>query len=214
LRLVIDPILFTADLRIDSLLDLSITNITATGTLNIDTIAPRVGTTELTIAGNCAVRDVLLVDTVRTSVANHIQIEDNVTIEGNLTVDGFISARPFVSLRVVTSGGTPSSGTTVGTIGTPGTVTLTQLGFLNTVTLVWGTVGTTNLFSYTFTLPVAHPQGTNYIVNGGFQANGALSPSPSAFLTFNVTSATSFSVWVRSSTNILLDGNFYVYTVP
>ena len=133
---------------------------------------------------------------------------------GNLSVGGFIDARPFASLRVATAGGTPSTGTTVGTIGTPGTTTLVQYGFLTNVSVARGTVATTNLFLYSFTLPTAHPLGTNYIVNGGFRTAGSTEASPNAFLTFNVASATQFIVWVRSPTNILMDGNFYVYTVP
>ena len=134
-------------------------------------------------------------------------------LNGNLSVVGFIDARPFASLRVGTSGGTPSTGTIAGTIGTPGTVSLIQYGFLTNVSVARGTVATTNLFLYSFTLPTAHPLGTNYIVNGGFRTGGSTEASPNAFLKFNVTSSTNFNVWVRSSTGILMDGNFYVYTV-
>ena len=159
----------------------------------------------------------LSIDTIEVKQSDHIQCNNNLTIAGNLIVEGFTDARPYVSLRVITSTAAPavaSTGTTAASIGTPGVVSLTQLGYNTSVSLARGTVGTTNLFTYQFTLPVAHPQGANYIVNGGFYTSGALSPSPNAFLTFSVASATSFSVWVRSSTNILLDGNFYVYTVP
>ena len=85
---------------------------------------------------------------------------------------------------------------------------------MTSVSLLRGSVGTTNLFSYLFTLPFAHPQGSNYIANGGFYSSGALSASPNAVLTFSVTSPTTFNVYVRTSTNILMDGSFYVYTVP
>ena len=135
-------------------------------------------------------------------------------MSGNLTVNGFIAAKPYASLRVSTAGGTPSTGTTVGTIGTPGTVSLVQYGFLTNVSVARGTVATTNLFLYSFTLPTAHPLGTNYIVNGGFRTASSTDVSPKAFLTFTVISATYFCAWVRSSTGILVDGNFYVYTAP
>ena len=102
----------------------------------------------------------------------------------------------------------------MGNIGTLGTVTSVQCGFLTNVSVTRGTVGTTNLFLYSFTLPTAHPLGLNYIVNGGFRTGSSTDASPNAFLTFNVTSSTNFNVWVRSSTGILMDGNFYVYTVP
>ena len=113
----------------------------------------------------------------------------NLIVIGNLSVDGYIAAKPFASLRVSTAGGTPSTGTTMGTIGTPGTVTLVQYGFLTNVSVARGTVATTNLFLYSFTLPTAHPLGTNYIVNGGFRTAGSTEASPNAFLSFTVTSA-------------------------
>ena len=147
-------------------------------------------------------------------VSNNGIIGGNLSVIGNLTVTGFISAKPYASLRVSTgtTGATPS---TASVIGTPGPVTLTQYGFLTNVGVSRGTtVGATNYFIYTFTMPTAHPQGTNYIVNGAFVTGSTSSASPNAFLTFNVTSSTSFTVWIRSSTNILLDGNFFVYTVP
>ncbi len=84
----------------------------------------------------------------------------------------------------------------------------------NTVSVARGTVATTNLFLYSFTLPAAHLLWLNYIVNGGLRTGSSTDASPNAFLTFNVTSSTNFNVWVRSSTGILMDGNFYVYTVP
>ena len=99
-------------------------------------------------------------------------------------------------------------------IGTPGTVSLFQYGFLASVSLSRGTAATTNPLLYLFTLPTAHPLGLNYIVNGGFRTGSSTDASPNAFLTFNVISSTTFSVWVRSSTGILMDGNFYVCTVP
>ncbi len=86
--------------------------------------------------------------------------------------------------------------------------------FLSNVSVARGSVATTNLFLYALTLPTAHSLGSNYIVNGGFSTASSTDVSPNASLTFNVTSSTNFSVWVRSSTGILMDGNFYVYTVP
>ena len=200
-------------MSVDSTAPLSIGDITCSGTLHIDTIAPRVAT-EITIAGSCVVDGALMVDTMRSSLSDRIQVDDNFTIVGNLTVNGFIAARPYASLRILTTGGTPSTVTTVGNIGTPGTVSLFQQGFLTNVSLMRGTAGTTNLFLYSFTLPTAHPLGTNYIVNGGFRTASSTDASPNAFLTFTVISATNFCVWVRSSTGILMDGNLYVYTVP
>ena len=148
---------------------------------------------------------------------SNVLADGNLTVAGDLTVSGFTSAKPFASLRVITSTALPavaSTGTTAALIGTPGTVSLTQYGFLTNVSCSRGVPATANLFLYSFTMPTAHPLGVNYIVSGCFQTGATSSPSPNAFLSFNVSSATQFSVWVRSSTNILLDGSFFVYTVP
>jgi hypothetical protein len=381
LRLVIDPISFDTDLRIDPLLDLSIANVTATGTLNIDTIAPR--TNELKITGNCAVNGALAVDTMRTNESNRIQIEDNVTIEGNLSVlsamevqgggvadtgyamfykniirrgatlnvtqsientqlngfsslylssisgssvdekaqlfcgqssglnvctnsahplsfrtyidqpgsttsmqilgtgtrdveilapfkiksllttieqavtiggsapveatglyvsnnavvnrnltvvgnlalTGYLSAKPFVSLRVATGAGTAttlSATTGLPVIGTPGLGTLTQYGYVQNVSLARGNAGATNAFIYAFSWPTPHPLGTNYVVNAGFRTSGSSDLQPIGVITTNVTSSTTFALWIRTTLgsglgttqNMFVDGNFYVYTVP
>ena len=121
---------------------------------------------------------------------------------------GIEIAKPSVSLRVTTTGGTASNGTATGSIGTVGTTTLAQYGFLINVTLARGTAGATNAFIYTFTMPTAHPLGSNYIVNGGFRSGSSGDPWPNAFLIFNATSSTSFNVWVKNSSSIIQDGNF------
>ena len=146
-----------------------------------------------------------------------VEINAPLIVNNNVTINGFLAAKPYVSLRVLTSTATPavaSTGTTAGSIGTPGTVSMTQYGFLTNVSVARGQTGTTNLFTYLFTLPTAHPLGANYIVNGSFYTPSALTASPNAFLTFNVINSTSFNVWVRTATNILMDGNFHVHTVP
>ena len=138
----------------------------------------------------------------------------NVAITGNLTITGYSNIKPYASLRVVTTGGTLSRGTTTGTIGTAGTTLLSQYGYLTNVVLTRGVAGATNAFIYTFTMPTAHPLSTNYIVNGCFRTGSSSDPSPNATMIFNVTSSTSFNVWVKTSSSIMLDGQFYVYTVP
>jgi hypothetical protein len=156
----------------------------------------------------------LSVNSIGLLVSNSGSFGGNLAVTGNLTVTGFISAKPYASLRVST-GTAGATASTASVIGTPGPVTLAQYGFLTNVSVARGaTAGASNYFIYTFTMPTAHPQGANYIVNGAFVTGSTSSASPNAFLTFNVTSSTSFTVWVRSSTNILLDGNFFVYTVP
>jgi hypothetical protein len=193
--------------------------ILGTGTRDVEISAPlKIKCLQTTIEQAVVIGGAAPAEATGLYVSNNAIINKDLTVAGNLIVEGFISARPYASLRVstgITAGITTiSTGTIAATIGTPGPVSLTQYGFVTNVGVSRGTVGTTNLFLYSFTLPTAHPQGLNYIVNGGFQTGGSTSPSPNAFLTFNVTSSTTFNVWVRSPTGILMDGNFYVYTVP
>ena len=65
--------------------------------------------------------------------------------------------------------------------------------------------------TYTFTIP-AHPKGANYMVFVQQQASS--SAAAIAICTVGLVSSTSFSVWSKSTANVLTDSNFYVYTVP
>ena len=189
--------------------------ILANATRDVEILTPlTVKGSSSTFQNGVAVGTEMPTSAIALSVAGAGIFQGNVLMSGNLTVNGFIVAKPYASLRVSTAGGTPSTGTTAVTIGTPGTVSLIQYGFLTNVSVARGTAATTNLFLYSFTLPTAHPLGTNYIVNGGFRTVGSIDPSPNAFLSFTVTSATQFAVWVRSSTSIIMDGNFHVHAVP
>ena len=75
-------------LSIDSTAHLSIGDITCSGTLNIDSIAPRVDT-EITIAGNFVVNDALIVDLIRSSLSDHVQVDNNLSVAGNLFATEF-----------------------------------------------------------------------------------------------------------------------------
>ena len=126
-----------------------------------------------------------------------------------------------MSLRVVTGGGTPttiSATTGLPVIGTPGFSVINQYGFITNVTLARGSAGATNAFIYTFTWPTPHPLGINFIVNAVFRTGGSADPQPIGVITTNVTSSTSFNVWIRTTLgttpNMFADGSFYVYTVP
>ena len=154
----------------------------------------------------------------------------NVTISETLScnalsVTGFIPAKPYVSGRVATTGGTPSSVSgSILTIGTAGTTSTTNYGFITPV-LSRGTAGATNAFIYALTWTGAHPLGTNYAVYAQFHtgptgsSSQAQSLQPTGKITTNVTSSTSFNVWIRTPlnetyNNVLVDGTFYVHTVP
>ena len=62
---------------------------------------------------------------------------------------------------------------------------------------------------YTVTFAPAHPRGTNYMVMA--------TPNSSAnfyICTTAVNSSTSFSVWCRNASNTIVDGDFFVCTIP
>ena len=65
---------------------------------------------------------------------------------------------------------------------------------------------------YTFTFANAHPLGANHMVIA--TPNTALSTTAFYVCTTKVESSTSFSVWCRSTANAILDGDFFVHTVP
>jgi len=79
-----------------------------------------------------------------------------------------------------------------------GTVNVGQV----TPTLAARTTGT----AYVFTLPTAHPLGADY----------TLTVTPTTFIVCSavVTSSTQFSVFCRNTSGTLIDGDFYVQTVP
>ena len=159
-----------------------------------------------------------------TLIAKNVTISDTLSCNA-LSVTGFIPAKPYVSGRVATTGGTPSSVSgSLLTIGTPGTTVFNNYGFITPV-LSRGTAGAVNSFIYTFTWTGAHPLGTNYAVFAQFQTGSSGSSSqaqslqPTGIITTNVTSSTSFNVWIRTPldatyNNVLVDGTFYVHTVP
>ena len=209
LRLVINPITLATDLRIDPLMDLSISQLTC------DSIKSSSVESGIEIR---SVADALLAklfDSGQTQLYNSLDVTGNTTIGGNLTLTGYLAAKPFVSLRVVTGGGTPSTATVIGTAGLS---VLNQYGFIQNVTLARGTAGGVNAFIYTFTWATPHPLGINYIVNAIHRTGSYADPHPTGVITANVNSSTSFSLWVRTTvgttTNVFADGTFYVYTVP
>jgi hypothetical protein len=216
LRLVINPISFATDLRIDPLLDLSIANVTVTNSITCKSIkSPSAASgIEIRSVNNALLGKVF--DSGQTQLYSTLDVTGDTTIGGNLTLTGYLAAKPFVSLRVTTGGGTPSTlnaTTGVTTIGTPGAVVLVQNGFIQNVTVARGTAGASNAFLYTFSWTTAHPLGSNYAVMCQFQGSSTSNLSPNGF--FRANGATNaITLWVRTSDGIIKDENFYVYTVP
>ena len=113
------------------------------------------------------------------------------TVTGSLVTNSFYACKPYVGFDCVSDA---LSATVV-----PGFV---QTG----ITLSRTVAGT-----YVFTIP-AHPSGANYMVFVQPQASG--SATAIAICSVRITSSTSFTVWSKTTANVLVDSNFYVRTVP
>ena len=152
-------------------------------------------------------------------VSNNAIINKNLTVNQNLIVSGYIQAKPYISLKISTSiyssGSILAIPSTSSVIGTPGAVTITSnMGFQQNVTVARGTVGNVNQFLYTINFATPHPLGANFAVGCTFNTTATANANPNATFTCN-TQANSISVWIReNTTNILRDGNFYVYSIP
>ena len=154
--------------------------------------------------------------TISNNSTRDVVIATPLIVNNNVTINGFLAAKPYISLKISTS--IYSSGTilavpsTASVIGTPGAVTQTNMGY-QSATIGRGTVANSNYFLYTFTFP-AHPLGSSFAVGCTFITGSTSNAAPNAIFTSTNTSTT-ITVWIREpSTNILRDGNFYVYSVP
>ena len=83
--------------------------------------------------------------------------------------------------------------------------TTVKPGFI-TPTLTRSSVG-----QYVFTM-TAHPSGVNYMVM--VQQRTALAATAAAMYGVIVNSSTSFTVFSKTTANVLVDSDFYVHTVP
>lgn len=114
----------------------------------------------------------------------------NVIVGGSLTVNGFYSIKPYIGCYVSSNG-------TVSTTIKPDYVTPT----------IAKTTGQS-----VFTLPTAHPSGTNYTVF--VQQRMSSQTVANALYGVPISSSTSFTVWSKSTSNVAADSDFYVHTVP
>ena len=112
--------------------------------------------------------------------------------------------KPFCAMRVITSA--------TGTFHKSSVIT--HYGQVTSVSLDRGSTGASNQGIYAFTLPTAHPSGTNYIVMATHQTSSTSTSAPLGYITCNGAQSTLFNVWIRNSANSLQDGSFYVYTTP
>ena len=121
-----------------------------------------------------------------------MSVDGHLTVSGNLDVAGNMLYKPYVSLRLNANVITLNNG---------------QVASANIA--ITRTSGATGL--HTFTFP-AHPTGIDYLVFAQAYTAG----TATAFFTCTASHSfiTAFSVWCRTAANAIVDGNFYVYTVP
>jgi hypothetical protein len=124
-------------------------------------------------------------------ITNNCTIGGTCTITGALTTTAFYASKPWTAFHCVAN----AMSATV------------NLGYKQTgVSLSKTATGT-----YLITIPT-HPKGVNYMVF--VQQQYALSTSAIAVYGTLVNTATTFTVFSKTTANVLVDSNFYVYTVP
>ena len=120
----------------------------------------------------------------------------NLDVSGTLTTGGVsVQTKPYVAFRF--AGGNILTGNNNGQIATAN------------MSLQAGRVSGQIC---TVTFSPAHPNGTNYMVMA--TANTGSTGTSFYVCTTKVESSTSFSVWCRNASNTIVDGDFYVMTVP
>ena len=121
---------------------------------------------------------------------NSVTVNGATTNTMDLSVYGYLNYKPYCAGQIT------------------GDSIAFQSGF-RTVTLSRAN-GTGGVYNYT--MSNAHPSGTNYLVFA--QIKIGATAATFSFCSTNVTSSSTFNIWVRSSTMSAMTGDFYFYTVP
>ena len=136
-----------------------------------------------------SIRDVSI--NTNATITGNATVGGTLTITGALTTTAFYAARPWAGLHCINN----LMSATV----SPG---FSQAG----VSLSRTVAGT-----YVFTIP-AHPKGNQYMVFVQQQTSSA-AIAIAVYGTL-VSNSTTFTVFSKTTANVLVDSNFYVYTVP
>ena len=142
-----------------------------------------------TIGGNDDLNTTGALSSASSSTTGNSIVGGNLIVTGSLITSSFHSIKPYISVYVVSN----ALSTTV----KPGVAT--------------STLNRSATGVYTFTLP-AHPSGANYEVF--VQQRTALATTAIAVYGVIVNSSTSFTVWSKTTANVLVDSDSYVRTVP
>ncbi len=121
-----------------------------------------------------------------------LYVSNNGIVGGNLTVVGNMAYKPYIAFRLSANAIAQNTGQ----------VSTAKIA----ITRASGGGGL-----YTFTFP-AHPNDIDYLVITQSYTAGTAN---SVFTcTASHSLSTAFSVWCRTTANVVGDGNFYVFTVP
>jgi hypothetical protein len=150
-----------------------------------------------TIFGNGDINAAGSITATGTIAGASAQITNNCTIGGTCTITGALTTTAFYDAK-------PWVGFYCGLSAVSATV---KPGYQQTGI----SVSKTATGTYVITIPT-HPKGVNYMVF--VQQQTAASTTAIAVYGTLVNTATSFTVWSKTTANVLVDSNFYVYTVP
>jgi hypothetical protein len=130
-------------------------------------------------------------------ITNNCTIGGTCNITGALTTTAFYAHKPYVALYVQAN--VIQTSTNVGFLA-PSAFTMTH--------------ATNGLYSITFTPP--HPNGNFYQIFATPRTSGSGQPFfvCTAKVEVDSTAGTKFTVWCRNASNAIIDGDFYVHTVP
>jgi len=117
-------------------------------------------------------------------------VAGNTNLIGNLSVTGFYPHKPYVALLVGSNGAINAN-----------------VGYIPSEQI---TISIASSNAYTIAFP-AHPNGSNFLVHVDYKTGAS---SNALYIPTCNNSQTSINVWLRSATNTIHTGNFYVHTVP
>ena len=129
------------------------------------------------------------------SFSGTVTVTGNLDVTGTVTLTNFLAPKPWVGFLVTTTGGVASISSHVGFKTTGISVSHTANG------------------NYTITIP-AHPSGANYLTM--LSPYSTSSGNATTYPTGYTGSSTTIYVYCRSDVGVtsVVDGNFYVHTVP
>jgi hypothetical protein len=144
-----------------------------------------------------------MVDTMRSSISDHIQVNQNFTVAGHIATNGNLDVDGLITCGDIKGRNRPSFGLYVAANGT----ILANVGQVQTGITV--AVAGSNAYAITSTTP--HPLGDNYLL----MAMSRTTSQTSAFAVCSGYGTTYvMNVWNRTAANAIIMNPFIVYSIP